>query len=329
MSTQEQTTSESHPQSQATRQFNEALVAIHAHNDEYSLGKAMAHSIFGIIGPNLRIGKLMESGMTELEARRIVAEEGPETVPHSEEQEMARGILDLTSAQTLQPIGLKITPVRQQAVMFGPQGKEEIGPVRLQLEDGDKFGSFLSGIGQEQVDDDFRKNVAFTVGSILVELSDAIASGQDKDFVLETFTAADELIKGLEDIGLGESEVAKKLRDYAEHAKTGDLTEFVLAERIQLFVEPGTPTFGPSQWQRDATPKFLQDRWDEVVALLRKAKANPRAEALFNQLMENAKANLDYARKDWTELKGKYGKDYGKGFDGVFNEVDVRLQGLS
>lgn len=308
MSEQELTTSEAQPQT--IQQFNESLAAVHAHNDEYSLGKAMARSLFGLI----KIGE--------------EDEEDKQPISHSEEQEMARGILDLTSSHALESLGLKITPVRQQAVIFGPQGEEEIGPVRLQLEDGGKFSGFLSGIDPEQVDDDFRKNAAFVTGNVLVEFTDAIANGQDGDFVLETLASAEGLAKGLEHIGLSDSEVTKKLKEYAAHSKTGDLVEFVLAERLQLLKEPGAKGFGPSQWQRDASPKYLQDRWDEVVVLLRKTQANPRAQNLFNQLLGNTKANLDFARQDWGVIKGEYGEGYGQGFNGVFNEVSARLEEL-
>lgn len=296
-------------------EFNHAIASIKAHNEEFSLGKAMAKAIFSHV-------------KVEEDEPYAPNNDLSHQIPFDEEREMSSDILHLANAQTLSSIGLNITPVRKQATMYGPQGEQEIGPVRLQLVDGEKFSEFLTGIEPKDSDETLRENATRVIQSLLSELSDNIAYRGDGESVLEILATTEKLLAGLEHIGLGSSDVAKSLKSYSDHSKKGDLVEFVLGTRLQLFRKPEDQGFGPSKWQRDISAANLQQKWDEVIALLRKAKANRNGDEIFRELTRNAKQCLDIAKSYLPELRARSGEQYVQGFEGIFNEVTYRIHEL-
>jgi hypothetical protein len=313
--------------------FNEAIGAIKTHNDQFSLGKLMAGALIDHIDESGRAQELVEAGVPLEEAEATIAWVGTNKVPMSEEEQMARSIVGVTNAPVLEATGLTLSPLRKTATMFSSKGQQSVGRVRLNVTDGGKFSGFLLATKPEDIDESFRKNSESVVSSLVEETSDAIATDADDQAVLETLAYGNGIIAGLEHIGLGESPAAQKLSALTEHTQQGDVKEWVLASRIGLLEEPEKQQFGPSQWQGDATPKYLSDRWGEVIAIIKMAKDNPRSSSLFTQLLSKARSDLGYAKQDWEKLKverysGDINPGYGEGFSDVFASVDVELQAL-
>jgi hypothetical protein len=312
--------------------FNEAIDTINLHNDQFSLGKLVARAVFDALDEAERAQELVDAGATQEEAEQTVAFVGSDKLPLSEEELMARSILGITNAPVLEATGLTLSPLRKTSTMYGPQGEQSVGEVRLQVTDGSKFSNFLLTVNPEAANEDFQQNAARVAGSLIAEATAAIASGADEQTVLETLAYGKGIVAGLEHIGLTESPVTDKLRSLYEHAQQGDVKEYVQADTIGLLKAPGEQGFGPTKWHRDTTAEGLTARWGQVLDVITAAKANPSAKDLYLQLVQAAQSSLDYAKSDWDSAKAEgYAGDeyYGKGFEEVFETVGLELSVLA
>jgi hypothetical protein len=216
--------------------------------------------------------------------------------------------------------------------MFGPKGKSSVGALRVEADDVGKFGNFLSAVDPADADDDFKERITGVTNRLIREAADAIIAGEDEQAILEgIFANNKDVLSGLESVGLGDSTTAEALRTMSEHYKQGDIKEYIQAERIGLFHEPGSDGFGPSLWQRDEHAEGLTNRWGDVIDILKAAKTNPNAQALFEDLLASARGALSYARDDWAKMQdeGKYNETYGQGFDEVLQNVGRELNTLA
>jgi len=309
--------------------FNEAIGTINQHNEQFSsLGQLMARAMFDTLDEAERTQELVDAGATQEEAEQTIAFVGRDKLPLSEEEQMARSIVGITNAPVLEATGLTLSPLRKTSTMYGPQGEQSGGEVRLQVTDGSKFSNFLLAVNPEEASADFQQNASSVAGSFIAEATDAIASNADEQTVLETFAYGKGIVAGLEHIGLAESPVTDKLRSLYEHAQQGDVKEYVQADNIGLLKAPEEQGFGPSQWHRDATPEYLTTHWSQVLDVVKAAKANPNAKDLYEQLLQSAQSSLDYAKSDWAKAKAEgygAGGDNGKGFEQVFEIVGLEL----
>jgi len=316
----------SRPEDLAT--FNETITGINEHNDQFSLGALMARVMTIQVSEALKTKELMDAGATQEEAEQTAAFLGSDILPLSDEEQMARSVIGITTDPILGAIGLTLSPLRTTGTMYGPQGKQSVGKVRLQVTDGGKFSTFLLAVNPEDTTEEFLHNVASVAESIIAEAKDSISKGTGEQTVLETLAYGKGIIAGLENIGLGESPVTSELTNLYEHAQQGDIVEYISAINIGLLTDPEEQSFGPASWQRDASPQFLAKHWGEVLNVIKDTKANPKATELFVQLVKSAQASLNYAKADWLKLKTEgYGADeeYGKGFDDIFETISLEL----
>lgn len=311
--------------------FNETITTINHHNDQFSLGALMARVMIDRVDEAQRTQELMDVGATWEEAEQTVAFVGSDELPFSEKEQMARSIVGVTNAPVLEATGLTLSPLREVGTIYGVQGEQSVGEVRLQVADGGKFSNFLLAVNPEDATEDFQQTATGVVGNLIDEAKSAIASGADEQTVFETLAYGRGIIAGLEHIGLGEASVADELLGLYEYAQQGDIREYVKAGNIGLLTKPEEQGFGPANWQRDASPEYLFTRWNEVLDVARAAKANPEAKDLFAQLIQSAQSCLDYAKVDWTNAKseGYGGTGYGEGFEGIFETVGLELSMLS
>jgi len=311
--------------------FNEAIDSINQHNDQFSMGKLMARTMFDLIDEAQRAQELVDAGATQEEAEQTVDFVGSDKLPMTEEEQMARSIVGITNALVLESTGLTLSPPRTTSVMFSSKGEQSIGEVRLQVTDGGKFSNFLLAVNPENANEAFQQNAAVVANSLIAEATDAIAKVKDEQTVVETLAYGKGIVAGLEHIGLARLPVTDKLRTLYEHAQQGDVREYVQADTIGLFQKPGEQGFGPSQWQRDATAEYLTTHWSQVLDVVKAARANPKAKELFTQLAKTAQASLDYAKADWAKIKAEgYGHaGYGEGFEKVFETTELELSMLT
>lgn len=313
--------------------FNEAIAAINAHNDQFSIGRMMTRVILDHKDKTQKAQELVDAGATQKEAEQTVAFVGSDRIPLTEEEQMARSIVGATNAPALEATGLTLSPLRTIYTMYnGDESEQPVGRVRLQVTNGSKFSGFLLVTNPEDTSEGFQKNAAEVVDSLIAEASDAIATGQDEQTALETLAYSTGIIAGLEHIGIGDAPVAKQLSDLAQHTQQGDIKEFILAERAGLLQKPGEQGFGPAKWQRDANTQFMADSWGNILNILKLTQNNPKAQELFHQLLKAAQADLDFARADWKKLKTEGyggGREYGSGFEEIFQTVGLELHFLA
>lgn len=307
--------------------FNEAVGSIDQHNEQFSVGHLMARTMLDQLDEAQHAQELVDAGATQDEAEQTAAFVGSDNLPLSEEEQMARSVVGVTNAPVLEATGLTLSPLRKTNAMYGPQGEQSVGKVRLQVTDGSKFSNFLLAVDPEEANEDFQQNAAGVASSLIAEATDAIASDADEQTVRETLAYGKGIVAGLEHIGLSDSPVAEKLRSLYEHAQKGDVKEYVQADSIGLLKAPEEQGFGPSQWHRDANSEYLTTHWGQVLDVVKAAKANPRAKDLYEQLLQSAQSSLDYAKSDWDKAKSEgYGGDsYGEGFEKVFETVGLEL----
>ncbi len=308
--------------------FNEAIGSINEHNDQFSMGKLMARAMLDHLDEAQRAQELVDAGATQEEAEQTVDFVGSDKLPLTEEEQMARSVVGITNAPVLEATGLTLSPLRTTSTMYSSKGEQSVGKVRLQVTDGSKFSNFLLAVNPEDANEDFQQNAAGVASSLIAEATDAIANDTDEQTALETLAYGKGIVAGLEHIGLAESPVTDKLRTLYEHAQQGDVKEYVQADNIGLFQEPGEQGFGPSQWQRDATAEYLTTHWNQVLDVVKAAKANPSAKELFAQLAKSAQASLEYAKADWAKAKVEGyggGGSYGEGFEQAFETVGLEL----
>lgn len=310
-------------------EFNEAVAGVAQYNEQFSLGHGLADVFIQLAKRSERAAELMrEDNLPQDEAYRLAEREGSITAHLDDKRDMAKSVLDIVNIPTLSTVGLRLSSPRTEVTMISSDGTHQMGAVKLQLENGDKFASFIEQPGEN--DEIFRSNIIKVVSDMLEEVSDAVADKSEADMVLETLASSEKLVDALTAIGLGDIPTTHKLKTYLEHYKKGDLGEYVLATRIQILREPEEQQFGPSQWQGDATADYLQARWDQVVELLQRAKANPRAHELFRELVSRSRLNLELAKKDLAKRRTEDShSNYGKGFDGIFNETKSRIDLLA
>src|ERR1039457_5324063 len=171
MSEQANTTPEFGSQPEDLVSFSEAINAIRTHNDQFSMGKLMVNALVEHLDEAQRAQELVDAGVPQEEAEATVTWVGADKVPLSEEEQMARSVVGVTNAPVLESVGLTLSPLRKTSTMFGPKGEQSVGVVRLQVTDGGKFSSFLLATKPEDVNDDFRKDSASVVSSLVQETS--------------------------------------------------------------------------------------------------------------------------------------------------------------
>ena len=308
--------------------FSKAIGSINEHNDQFSMGKLMARAMLDHLDEAQRAQGLVDAGATQEEAEQTVDFVGSDKLPLTEEEQMARSIVGITNAPVLESTGLTLSPLRTTSTMYSNKGEQSVGKIRLQVTDGSKFSNFLLAVNLGDTTDEFQQNVADVAYGLIAEASDAIANDSDEQTALETLAYGKGIVAGFEHIGLAKSPVIVKLRNLYEHAQQGDVKEYVQADNIGLLKGPEEQGFGPAQWQRDASTEYLVTLWDQVLDVLKAAKANPNAKALFVQLTNSAQASLDYAKADWAKIKAEGyggGGSYGEGFEKAFENVGLEL----
>ena len=291
--------------------FVSVIEGITNHNKEHSIGKMIGRAFAGAI-----------------ESEDIPdKKKSKKKVMLSDEQEMYRGLLGVTNEQTLTAVGLSLTPVREKAIMLVSNGTlDSVGELRVQVADGRKLIGFLSRLKPGMIGEDLNDAIGKVAEDLLKEAFETVPSS-DKDDSLELLAYMNGIVLAMEKAGI-QSESIVKLKELAQHITAGDVREFILAKQIGLYEEIGGENYGPSKWQSDARKETLEKKWTKVIQVLEMAKKNPNAINLFNDLLKLAQENLDYAMKDWSSEKNELGdseKEYGEGFDEVFERISLEI----
>jgi len=264
---------------------------IGVYNEQFSLGSTMSRLLIG----NLEFEHDQQDNNPQTEKPLLGQEK--------DYQEMKSSALSIIHGNVLDQTGLSLEPVSgKKAVMFGPEGQLGEGEMRLNISNKDRFLSFLGALKPEQVENKALKpNLESLSGIFDQQLFDQYNLTEPSDDALRLLGGLGEIVNQYKRLGMEQS--VTKLESYLNHARQGDLREYLLINQKGLFSEPGK-AFGPADWQKDATPAYLEKRWDEALNTLNMAKENPKAEALYNQLKDHLKNCAQIAAGSISSLSG-------------------------
>jgi hypothetical protein len=262
---------------------------IASYNDQFSLGK----SIFSLI-------------MQHFE-RNIEDEEGEESLAlaskiDEQSQHMSASALSVIHEATLNNIGLSLEPVSgKSATIYSSEGAVGTGEMRLNIKDRDQFGAFLKALTPDQVSQTpLGGHLGELTGILNKQVLDNYDLEQPDDATLTFLGSLDGIIGEYRRLGL--SEQADQMGEYLEHARAGNLREFVALKTSGLLQEPGQG-FGPADWQKDANNEFLRRRWSEALQLLRAMRNNPNAGDMYQNLLTHLNKCIVIAQTNLPELQ--------------------------
>ncbi len=179
---------------------------------------------------------------------------------------------------TLDEAGLVLD--EHTAAYVGTHGLLKV--LRVDVFDEDDFLSFLKTLEPEQVKEGrFRQNLEKIPDVLAQKILDNYSWKKPTENAIRLFEAVNGIIEQYKRLDMTNS--IGKLEAYFNHAGQGDLTEYVSIEKDHLLYEPGI-SFGPAEWQEDSAPEELEEWWGRALETLDKARANPRAQGLYQQL---------------------------------------------
>lgn len=242
---------------------------IEKYNGQFSMGSMMARMIFSHFEKDEVIENELPTNLTD--------EEG--------NQQVNAFFLASSYKDLLNNIGLSLEPVSgKKASIHGEEGSAGEGEMRINISSQENFTSFLSALKPERMEIPGLKNYLEKLPAILsVQVLDHYNLVFPEKETVQLFTGLEKIITEYKRLGMGESVIG--LERYLEHGKIGDLREFVAIERRHLYSESGQ--WGPADWQKDSSPAYLESEWNEAIAILEMARANPKAQALFKKLISH------------------------------------------
>lgn len=270
---------ENKPTTVRVNQVNDLFTDIRKFNNQFSMGSMMA--------------QLLRSHLRTPEESS--APEGLSQVNQEAQMLTASGI-HMIHESTIDKLGLDLEPVegkRAQLLTGGGQAVGE-GEMRVNIKDRTKFLGFLHALNPQQVvGSELRENLHSLSNILAQQIYDQYDLQKPSDEALQLFGSLEGIVQEYKRLGIGGAE---GLETYLNHAKQGDLKEWIIIEYQGLLSEPGQ-YFGPADWQKDATPEYLKGRWDSALEVLRTTQENPKARDLYNQLFSHlarcAKTSLE------------------------------------
>ena len=270
----------------AIQEVDSLFQDINQYNDKFSLGASM----FSLLKQHLENTDGNE-------------EKKPLTNNINEEsQHMSASALDVMHQATLNNLGLALEPVSGKDVtIFTSEGATGTGEMRLNIKDRSQFSSFLKGLEINQVTETPLNHHLKSLTDILnQQILDNYNLQEPDDNTLSFLGSLDNIVSEYNRLGLKEE--AQTMEEYLTHAREGNLREFIALRTSGLMQEPNKG-FGPADWQKDASPTYLKNHWDEAIRLLRTLRNNPKAMELYNQLFTHLNKCLPLAQTSLEELE--------------------------
>lgn len=266
---------------------NHLFVDISKFNQQFSMGSML----FGLI-----------MGLSGIEGEDAPRRPGSDLERAEEDQKMSASAIALIHRDTLNKIGLSLEPVAgKTATLMGRGEQAGSGEMRINVADRGKFTGFLSALEPEQVEiTGLKPNLESLSGVLAQQVFDHYDLKQPSDEMLELFGGLGGIVNQYQRLGMAKA--VEGLETYLDHARKGDLREFVAVERAGLMSEPGK-YFGPADWQKDATPEFLAHHWSEATHILRMVRSNPKAQGLYEQLKDQLLKSIKISRADAESLE--------------------------
>ncbi len=279
------------------------LEELHEYDDYYNVG-----SIMGRIIKKSIPGRLNESDENKGEELSV-------------ENLRRRNIKILDDAGLeLQPVATGVlTTADQEGVPENKRGST----MRLNLQDGKKFVSYLGRLNPDMMNDNDRESLEEMTNILTVQLKGQYDLESADDRLLELMGSLDEIIQEYKRLGVGDCMV--DLEKILEKAREGTLREYMMAEKLNLH-KPFTKEGFVLNWHQDITPGGLEEKWNDVLDTLHRINQNPKAKNVYAQAVSTAKEAVSNAIAEVLVWK----KDYylsisNETYLGILRTVENRL----
>lgn len=280
------------------------------YNDQFSTGKVITRGLFSMMfDEDDQIGESLKK--------------------EGEDQQITTSTLSAIHQNTLNKIGLTIEPITGGATFYA--GGEEASAVQMgiNIQDRNKFTPFLHALQPVQVQEIGLKPILESLtGKLAAKVLEANLN-EPSDEVLQLFGGLGKIVDEYKRLGMTPS--VKTLETYLEHARQGDLKEFVSIERWNYLSEPGRGR-GPEHWDGgDMSPESVAINWDAALNTLVMTRDNTNAQQLYKQLGPHLLSCISIARENLkgykiTEYYPQHLKDK---IDKVLEEVEERLKSIT
>lgn len=281
------------------------FVDIRNYNDQFSLGRMMARGLLS----HLRDEDSFENA--------------------SEHQLITAEALSAIHQGTLNRIGLSLEPVHGGATFMAMGAQASSGEIRVNVSDGNRFTFFLRALQPQQIEaTGLKPNLEDLSGILAQQVLSHYDLKEPSDETLQLLGNLGNIVDEYKRLGMGEAVL--RLETYLQHARQGDLREFVLIERNGYLSEPGR-NFGPADWEKDTTPEGLEARWTDTLNALIMTRNNPQAQALYQQLGSHLLRCLGIAREFIrTAATSEYhSQEIKDKMDQVLEEAAERLKSIT
>jgi len=251
-----------------------------------------------------QIGNYNEQfGMGRMLARAVTEGLGPKAEEEKDEsQESFVQRIQGTYGILLEKSGISLQAMGGDAALISSKGKQESSRLRVNLENGKTFLSYLNALQPETI----KTSQAESLKEVLQSLRIQLAREYDVEKIdlraLKLLRELGPIIDSCERLDpkneMGLQEAAKNLSIYKDAAAGGYIKEMILAERSGALKKVGGRNFGPSEWHTDMLPDGYEKKWEQVVRVYKEVLTNPGAGPLAMQMADNLRASASYAKND-------------------------------
>lgn len=277
---------------------SEIVFLLKKYNEQFGMGATVGRMFNSLLETEDEERQFEERETTSLEDQKV-----EELMSFEEMNAKAQGILTRT--------GLEFQPVKASWFVTGSEGTHLGQEMRLDLKNGKQFVSYLETLNPDTITESQSgglKEIASVLTKQLTESYDLTDAEDER--LLELLGNLSKIVDEYKRLDKGQelTKSVSPLGEYLVLARKGTLREYREAEKLHLnkpFINEGFIL----RWQTDASPKFLQEHWDEVLKALQAISQNSKAGEIYNQAKSTAMAALEAALTDvssWSNAKEGY-----------------------
>lgn len=289
-----------------TQHFVSAVLSVHDYNTRH---KKMDSELFRIVQA------------TQLSAGLIT----PEQVQHQDESvEMNRELLKMIQGDRLAELGIRIFDPSatefKEFVMEDPETPSYF-PNELMMiaQDMPRWIKTVQSLEPTPDTAEITKLAVNTVLSTSVSIVQEAHGGEfvDSPELQEDVRAlANEHLEMFHDLhaqlvekGFDDTYAVNQLSEYLARQMSGTLSDYIKAELRGYWHNPGQ--YGPSEWQSDATPMMLENRWLRAISFLLELRDREAPSPMYTEIFQKLRNDFDTAMQ-WVAEHSKSHHDYWK-----------------
>jgi len=201
--------------------------------------------------------------------------------------------------------GLELVPANAGWSIISSDLQHKGKELRIDLKDGKRFVEYLRSLSPDKVSDSQVAGLEKVVSALTKQFRNEYdLTSADDNRMLEFLGNLSDIIDEYKRIG-GEdrkdlADSVSQFEGYLKGSRGGFLREYLSAEKL-LLNKPFDDEGFVLRWHIDASPEYLQKRWNEVIDLLQVISSNDRAPELYDQAKKTATEALDSAIREITE----------------------------